>query len=102
MPSAPVAPDPPGAVEVGLDHDSDGSAELGAGMDAPHDIQGDLGEPRVFHIDADKAASGRGMFGEACGNGFSQCGESSRPICVSFTLILALSLRAAIKSSNWW
>ena len=60
------------AIEIGLDDDADGAAQLGPGVDAAHDVERDLGEGRVFHVDADEVAGGVGMLREAGGDGFGE------------------------------
>jgi len=57
-----------GAIEVGLDDDADRVAQLGLGMNAADDVQGDLGEGGVFHVNADKVAERLGMLSQALGD----------------------------------
>ena len=61
-----------GAVEIGLDDDADGAAHVGARVDAAHDVERDLGEVRVLHVDADEVAGGVGVLGEVAGDGLGQ------------------------------
>jgi hypothetical protein len=63
-----------GAVEIGLDDDADGAAQFGSGVDAAHDVERDLGDGRVFHVDAEEVAGGLGVLGEAGGDGFGEGG----------------------------
>ena len=63
-----------GAVEIGLDDDADVAAEARGGVDAVDDVEGDVGEGGVFHVDAEEAAGGLGVLGELEGDIFGQRG----------------------------
>ncbi len=43
-------------------------------MNAAHDIERDLSEARVLHVDADEVLRGAGMLDEVSGDGFGQIG----------------------------
>ncbi len=44
-------------------------------MDAAHDVERDLGEARVLHVDADEISRGAGMLGEIRGDGLCEVGR---------------------------
>ena len=52
-------------IEVSLDYDADVSAQLRLVVDAMHDVERDLGERRILHVDADEVAGGLRVLGEA-------------------------------------
>ena len=56
------------AIEVGLNDDANRAARLRGGMKPAHDVERDLGQARVLHVDAEKAAGGVGVLGEAGGD----------------------------------
>ena len=91
------------AEEVRLDDDADGAAQFGLGVNAAHDVERDLGELRVFHVDADKVAGrlARAARGSVAMPSAS-AGSCVSPIWVNLTLMLESSLRAAIRSRSWW
>ena len=60
------------AVKVGLDHDSNRPAQLGLRMEPPHNVQRDLRQRRVLHVDAHKVARRGGMPGQALDNRLGQ------------------------------
>ena len=48
-------------------------------MNAAHNINRDLGQPRILHIDTDKTACGAGMLHDVSGDGLGQLGRLLQP-----------------------
>ena len=55
-----------------MNDDSDRAAEPGVRVNAAHDIQSDLCEARVFHVDANEILRGAGVLDEVFGDGLCQ------------------------------
>ena len=61
-----------GTVKVGLNYDADSAAHSRACMDAAHDVERDLRQARVLHVDADEVFRSAGVYDEVSGDGLGQ------------------------------
>ncbi len=67
------------AVEIRLDHNPDGAPHPRLRVNSPHNVQGDLCERGVFHVDADKRAYMARVLRQLPGNVFRQLGLQFQP-----------------------
>ena len=92
------------ALQIGLNHSADAVLISRHAMQFVNEVQRALRVGRTFHIDAHKTGGfmDAAFFTRPATNSRAIFSSTSRPMCVSFRLMLAFSWLAAMASRIWW